>query len=413
MDHYGLYHSLKSRVGYGERDVPLEEGVRLVNLSFRSEGESILPGEARYVCGEHGCVFDEGPGEPAVPDALAGIPHLDDSRVTENREFTYHVFAPSGGGRIREAILLLHGFNEKQWHKYLPWAHRLVTSTGRAVILFPISFHMNRAPMAWSDRHLMYRASHARHRRFPAIVASTLSNAAISIRLHARPQRFIWSGLQSYHDVVQLARSIAAGDHPVVAAGAAIDLFGYSIGCLLAQVLLMTDPGGVFSRSRLFMFCGGAVFNRMSPVSRFILDSECNVALYSYLVEHLESHLAASGRLRHYLGESHPEGFNFRSMLGAAAFRRAREAHFRRIGARLMAVVLDGDTVIPPGEVMNTVQGALRDLPAKVAVLDFDHPYSHEDPFPAVERLRAPVERSFSQVLDLARDFLTPLADRA
>ena len=123
-------------------------------------------------------------------------------------------------------------------------------------------------------------------------------NAAISIRLQARPQRFVWSGLQSYHDVLQLAGQIAAGSHPLFDPAASLDLFGYSIGCLLAQVLLMTDPSGLFARARLLMLCGGAVFNRISPVSRFILDSECNVALYSYLVEHLESHLRESERLR-------------------------------------------------------------------------------------------------------------------
>jgi hypothetical protein len=376
-------------------------------VSFSSRGESILPGERRYTCPVHGCEFDEVPEPGEADEVLAGIPHLHDSRVAENREFTYQVFVPAGRERVADAVLLLHGFNEKQWHKYLPWAHRLATSTGKAVILFPISFHMNRAPMAWSDRHLMFRASQARHRRFPSIVASTLSNAAISIRLQSMPQRFIWSGLQSYHDVLQLACQLADGGHPVVRAGGRVDIFGYSIGCLLAQILLMTDPGGIFDRSRLFMFCGGAVFNRMSPVSRFILDSECNVALYSYLVEHLESHLRENHRLRHYLAEGHPEGFSFRSMLSAVAFRREREGQFRRLADRLTAVALEGDTVIPAGEVLNTLQGPRRDIPVRVSVLDFDHPYSHEDPFPASERLRGPVDDAFSQVLGLAGKVLT------
>lgn len=404
MDYYLLSQSLRTRVGYDEPQLLLDDGIRVANVPFQSAGDAILPGETRYVCPVHGCAFDE-PPEPEDDDGLAAIPGLHDSRVPENRNFRYQVFAPAGADRPREVILLFHGFNEKQWHKYLPWAHRLVASTGKAVVLFPIAFHMNRAPMAWSDRHLMYRASQERQRRFPSIVASTLSNAAISTRLQARPQRFIWSGLQSYDDVIQLVREIGAGGHPVIDPSARIDMFGYSIGCFLAQVLLMTDPDGLFARTRLFMFCGGTVFNRMSPVSRFILDSECNVALYSYLVEHLESHLRTSGRLRHFLSESHPEGFNFRAMLSAVAFRREREAQFRRIGARMMAAALEGDTVIPPGEVLNTVKGPLRDLPAEVRVLDFDHPYSHEDPFPASEPLRGAVDGSFSRVFDLAADF--------
>lgn len=405
MDYHDLYHSLKAGVTYDGPRVGLDDRISLVNVPFCSAGEAILPGETRYECRVHECVFEESP-EPEEDDhVLDTIPHLHDSRVLENREFTYQVFVPAGARKAREVILLFHGFNEKQWHKYLPWAHRLVTATGKAVVLFPISFHMNRAPMAWSDRHLMYRASQARHRRHPLIVASTLSNAAISIRLHSRPQRFIWSGLQSYYDVLQLVRDIASGRHPAIDPAARIDMFGYSIGCLLAQILLMTNPGEVFSRTRLFMFCGGAVFNRMSPVSRFILDSECNVALYSYVVEHLESHVREHERLRHYLSESHPEGLNFRSMLGAVAFRAQREVQFQRIGRRMMGVALEGDTVIPPGEVMNTVQGALRNLPARVEVLDFDYPYCHEDPFPASAALRAAVDRGFARVFDLAADF--------
>jgi hypothetical protein len=142
----------------------------------------------------------------------------------------------------------------------------------------------------------------------------------------------------------------------------------------------------------------------MSPVSRFILDSECNVALYSYLVEHLESHVKAHDRLRHFL-EEHPEGISFRAMLNSGAGRREREATFARIGRRLMAVALEGDSVIAPGEVMNAVQGSRRNLPARVEVLDFDYRYSHEDPFPASESVRVPVDRAFTRVFEVAAEF--------
>lgn len=407
LDYYDLYHSLKTSVGYEPCDIPLDGGVRVHNLTFRSASDDLLPGDTLYACPVHGCeLHDTVEPEDGGGDGIGlDVPGLHASRIPENREFRYHVFVPGGAGRAREAILLFNGFNEKHWHKYLPWAHRLATDTGKAVILFPIAFHMNRAPMAWSDRRLMHRASEQRKRRFPAIVDSTLSNAAISIRLQARPQRFIWSGLQTYYDVMQLVEEIRDGRHACIHPGARIDLFAYSIGCLLAQILLMTDPGGVFAESRLCMFCGGTVFNRMSPVSRFILDSECNVALYSYIVEHLESHLRDNERLRHYLGESHPEGINFRAMLNAVAFRRAREAHFQRLGRRLFAIALDSDTVIPAGEVMNTLQGPMRNLPARVEVLAFDYDCLHEDPFPATKPLRAPVSAAFGRVFDLAASF--------
>ena len=405
MDYYDLYRSLKDAVNYDAAVIPLDGCTRVANLAFRSQNDWILPGEAGYMCPAHTVALRE-PGPPA-DDAgdETDVPGLRASRTRDNREFRYHVFAPAGDGRGSEVILLFHGFNEKHWHKYLPWAHRLVERTGKTVILFPIAFHMNRAPAAWSDRRLMHRACEARKRAFPSIIASTLSNAAISTRIQARPQRFFWSGLQTYYDVVQLIDEIKAGRHPLVDPAATIDLFAYSIGCLLAQILLMTDPGGVFADARLCMLCGGAVLNRMSPVSRFILDSECNVALYSYAVEHLDSHLRDNERLRHHLGPSHAEGLNFRSMLSAVAFRKERDAHFRGLGRRLLAITLESDTVIPPGEVMNTLQGAARTNPARVEVLDFPYACRHEDPFPALDALRGPVDAAFAQVFDLATAF--------
>jgi hypothetical protein len=328
-----------------------------------------------------------------------------DSQVPDNREFRYHVLQPAGSVSARELILVFHGFNEKSWHKYLPWAHRLVERTGKAVVLWPIAFHMNRAPIEWSDRRLMYRVSEARKRAFPAMIGSSLSNVAISTRLQARPQRFFWSGLQTYNDIRQLLGEIAAGDHPWADPAAQVDIFAYSIGCMVAQILLMADARGIFRDTLVVMFCGGSVLNRMTPVSRFILDSETNVALYSYAVEHLESHLRDNERLRHYLGEAHPEGLQFRSMLNYPVMRKEREAQFRRLAPRLLAITLESDQVIPPYEVMNTLQGSSRDIPVRVVLLDPPYPYRHEDPFPAHDSLRGPVDEAFRHIMELAVEF--------
>ena len=59
-------------------------------------------------------------------------------------------------------LLLFHGLNEKDWDKYLPWAHALARATGKAVLLFPTAFHMNRAMGHWSDHRCMHRASQER-----------------------------------------------------------------------------------------------------------------------------------------------------------------------------------------------------------------------------------------------------------
>jgi hypothetical protein len=411
MDYYERFHFLKDTVNYDDDRIDLDDRVRVDNRSFRSRHDWILSGETDYVCPTHGVTLRE--PDPYAPSAglIGEVLDRHDSQVSENRAFRYHIFAPAAGGPSREAILLFHGFNEKYWDKYLPWAYELTARTGKSVILFPITFHMNRAPMMWSDRRLMHRVCELRKHAYPAVIGSTLSNAAISTRLQARPQRFFWSGLQSYYDVRQLLEEIAAGRHPGIAPDATYDIFAYSIGCLLAQILLMSDPTGAFAQTRLCLFCGGAVLNRMSPVSRFILDSECNVALYSYAVEHLESHLRTNERLRHFLGEAHPEGIHFRSMLNYNVLRREREAQFRRLGPRLLALALEGDQVIPAYEVMNTLQGSARNLPARVEVLDFPYDYRHEDPFPVTEGLRGAVDEAAAQMIGRAAEFLARRLD--
>jgi hypothetical protein len=56
--------------------------------------------------------------------------------------------------------------------------------------------------------------------------------------------------------------------------------------------------------------------------------------------------------------------------------------------------------------VANALQGSGRDLPVRVERLDFPYEYRHEDPFPAQEALRAPVDQSFRRVFDLVAEFL-------
>ena len=115
-----------------------------------------------------------------------------------------------------------------------------------------------------------------------------MSNVAISMRLHSMPQRFVWSGLQTYYDVIQLITECREGRHPYIEKDFEFDIFAYSIGGFLSMILKLTDHRNYFSDSKVCMFCGGATFNRFSPVSKFILDSEANVALYSFLVEHVD-----------------------------------------------------------------------------------------------------------------------------
>jgi hypothetical protein len=212
--------------------------------------------------------------------------------------------------------------------------------------------------------------------------------------------------LQTYYDVIDLVEYIKSGQHPTIDKDATIDFFSYSIGSLLAEILLMTNKDGYFSESKFVSYCGGAVFNRLSPVSKFILDSEANVSLYSYVVEHIESHLKRDEVLRHYLSESHPEGINFRSMLDYKAFTSYREDKFRDMANRIYAVTLAQDTIVPAYEVINTLQGSKRDIPIKVEVLDYPYKYKHEDPFPALDNIKDEVDKAFKETFDIVTNFL-------
>lgn len=406
MDYLDSYHFLKKIVNYEDQKIRIDEKLNLYNFPFHSENGYILTGEDEYHCRSHNCSFTDSNDSSYEYSRLDYFLDSRDSRIDENLNFRYHVFAPSNQNAVREVIIYLNGFNEKYWTKHFNWARKIADDTGKTVVLFPVAFHMNRAPLQWSDPHSMYKVSEERKVKFPDIISSTLSNAAISTRLNAKPQRYFWSGLQAYYDVIQLVDQIKAGLHPLIPKDVSFDFFAYSIGNLLAQVLLMTNHNGYFDHSRLALFCGGSVFNRMSPVSKFILDSEANVTLYSYVVEHIESHLKKDARLRHYLGEDHPEGLNLLSMINYKQMLGHRERLFRKLSNRILAVTLVQDTVIPPYEVMNTLQGINRDIPIPVRVFDYPYPYSHEEPFPANTKIRETVDQMFRETFDCFTKFL-------
>ena len=318
------------------------------------------------------------------------------------------MFTPAGQERITNAILLLHGLNERYWFKYLPWALRLVELTGSAVCLFPIAFHMNRAPLEWSRPKRMAAVAEARTEMFPTIEASSFANAAISARLHSIPQRFFWSGVQTYDDILDFLRSIRQGTHELFSPLCNFNFFGYSVGSFLAQVLLMAQERGEFLTSKLFIFCGGPTFDRMYPVSRYILDSEALIALYAFFVEHLENECRRDRRLDHYFNGGHPAGMYFKAMLCNRKLKRVREERFDALKNQIRAVALRNDLVIQPSEVLNTLQGDFRDIAIPVDILDFPIGYSHISPFPENSKFRQDVDNSFEDLFQRAASHLKP-----
>ena len=119
-----------------------------------------------------------------------GFCPMTDDRIQENKSFSYAIFTPSGRKKNNEAIILLHGLNERTWEKYLTWAEYLTHTTGKPVILFPIAFHMNRTPGLWANPRAILPWVSKRKEEVANVTNSTFANVALSSRLSQNPLRF-------------------------------------------------------------------------------------------------------------------------------------------------------------------------------------------------------------------------------
>lgn len=400
MEYQELYKNLKETFNRGEGPV-CYKGIRITRQDFSSVGYHILPGKENYTCKLHHVTFHENP----VSEIRRLSPlELSDADILENKYFPYYIVAPDTKISYKNAIILLHGLNEKSWYKYLPWAWQLAHTMQRPVILFPIAFHMERAPAAWSDTRLMNAFVQGRQLRHTDCSNLSFINTAISFRLATHPDRLFWSGLQTYIDIVALVKKIKCGQVSLFETGTTVDLFGYSMGAFLSIILLMADPKTFFSDARLFAFCGGTTLDRTYTISKYILDSNAAINISSYYSEQLYNGFRSNERLEHYMNHHIKEGY-FKLMLNHNHYKQEREAAIRQIAGRIMAVPLARDRVVPPVEVMNTLQGDYRDIPATIAPMDFDFPYDHEHPFSLVGKYAGEVDRSFKDLMRKAAEF--------
>ena len=309
--------------------------------------------------------------EVFLPDAL------NDESIPENQAFNYPVIYPAGKSEFNRAVILLHGLNERSWTKYLPWASRLAEELQRPVILFPISFHMNRSPASWSNPRLMSAMLPKTRLRSQRNRSATFANLALSIRLSQQPLRFFTSGRQSLDDLKNLVTSIRAGNHPLFNKGATIDFFAYSIGAFLAQIMMLTYGDELFSQSRLFMLCGGAPFNRMNGVSKLIMDEEAFINLRFYYLRQFDREMKRKGPLADMI-TNQQSGQAFRAMISSSNFTLWRKDRFMKMADRIQTIGLKKDLVIPPSGIAELLGGSQRE------VLDFPYAYSHENPFPMI-----------------------------
>jgi hypothetical protein len=300
---------------------------------------------------------------------------------------------------LDKAILLLHGLNECSWEKYLPWAEQLALKTGKAVILFPIAFHMNRTPASWHNPRTISPYVNIRKQKFTDVGNSTFVNLALSSRLSESPIRFYISGRESAFNIWQLFKEIKNGRHPLFKENTSIDIFAYSIGAFLAQILLLANPGQLISDSKLFMFCGGSIFSRMNGSARDILDQESFQKLRHYFLDIFLWKKTSPSQTEDSFQKA------FKSMLSVDEQRDYRESFFQKAVQRIQAFTLKKDSVIPTIGVKEAFGNT--NCNSVVKELDFPYEYSHQVPFPIHNRISPEiVQECFSDLFNRSASFL-------
>ena len=327
-----------------------------------------------------------------------------DNNIQENKSFSYTVFTPRGTKKIDKAILLLHGLNERNWDKYLTWAEYLALATGKAVILFPIAFHMNRTPGTWYNPRALMSWVTRRKQEVEHLDNSTFVNVALSYRLSDAPLRFFISGKESMFNLWQLLTEIKTGQHPLFKRDTPVNIFAYSIGAFLSQILMLANPDRLLDDCRQFLFCGGSIFSRMDGSARDIMDREA----YRKVKDYFMNDFLVPGEAHRMLPVLYEEDFMekaFKAMIRPEIMQDYRESFFEQAQNRIRIISLAKDTVMP-------TRGVVEALGAKNAgkileQLDFPYEYSHQNPFPTnTGATPEMLHQAFEGVFSRAANFL-------
>ncbi|MBM4167749.1 MAG: hypothetical protein FJ215_01120 [Ignavibacteria bacterium] len=362
-------------------------GANLFNLSFRSRNGHFLLGRSSYECTQHKVSFS---GEPSNED-------LSDTQIIENLEFRYPLVRElTQNGtlhRHNRVTLVLHGLNERSFGKYVPWAYHIWCQTGAPVILFPMTFHINRVSPQWWHQ---LNDSLARRQQLAGNEQVHRFNAINSERLATHPERFFWGALQSFWDLVDLARTIRAGKHPHFAEGTRVDFVGYSAGGYLALALLLDNPDQLFTDSHAVFFATGAAVRDINLSSPLIIDSMAEVGLMKMYVKQMDKFF--SERMNHWTNH-HSEATWLRAFCGLRPERSVLERRLREIAAGVIGIANANDQVFPTGAMCNALQGIHRDTGIQVLELELG---IHENPF-ACANHQQPERRLILDVLDEAQ----------
>jgi len=337
-------------------------------------------------------------------EELMGLSAIPDKEIQENRHFNIPVMK-ANPGEAKGLILLLHGLNEKSWNKYWSWGRMLSEKTGNAIAFFPLSFHMDRVPATWSDRHAMSKLIPFRNREGRENSSVSFANAAISERLENVPERFVLSGYQSIMDILGFIRGIRTGKYDF-ACDIPIHIFGYSIGAFLSQVIALANPGGLFDETKFFLFCGGSVFSRIQGASKYIIDR----AAFNRLLEfYRDPRTMSLSRIDtfHEVMESPAIGNAFKTMLCPGELEESRLARFEDLRDQLKVMALVNDKVFPYQDIIHSVSGD-KGKGENIDILDYSYDYRHENPFPDKEMMNSTAAAAcFEHVFSVASDHFT------
>lgn len=315
-----------------------------------------------------------------------------DDLIRENTRFEYPIFRPAGYTKATSAILLMHGLNERDWEKYACWAQQLVLLTAKPVILFPIAYHINRAPESWSNPRQLMSWVKVRKEMHQHPENLTFANLAMSERMTQDPLRFYLSERETILNIGQLMKKIQRGQHLYLAENCHIDIFAYSIGAKISQILLQSETIPSLSTSKLFMFCGGGTFCQMDGNSRYIMDKTAFDSLTKYYSTVFKESKDPVQRAAY-------------SLFNAPFLEKERTAFYSKNKDRIRVISLKQDTVIPSSSIIQ----ALGTDAAKTChkELDFDLSYSHEVPFPIERENTEEVNKMFQTVMTAASKFLS------
>ncbi len=344
--------------------------------------------------------FTSTPVEIDLPE-YGGVKGLDtfigyNSLAYRNNHFEYLIVEATKATKANGAIFLVHGLNERSWNKYLAWAYQLAYKTGKSVILFPIAFHMNRSPEAWHDSRQMSSFVETRKKYSEGNKNLSFANIAISERLTYAPDTFFLSGYQSAKDIYLLSRAIKEGKHPLFDKDATIDFFGYSFGAFLEEILLIANPDGIFNNSKFFFFCGGCVFSEFNGSSKFILSKSAFERIRQFYVDELPIELRRSSLLSQLLNNT-MFGNAFRQLCTLDEFNKQSDDVKTRFKNNVTVVALEKDEIVSRKALEKTLNKK------NLNFIDFDYPYSHENPFPETENDTSKhVDNAFSSFITKA-----------